>query len=394
MAPHSYDVVIIGGGNGGIAAAAQLRRRGAKDVALVDPAATHVYKPLQNYVGTGLAAASSLSRPQARLIPKGVAWHRSAAARIDGAERRVELEDGTALFGADIVLACGAVTDWNAVPGAEEALTSGTAVTTFEDDRLAATRDAIRSLTSGRAVFTLHEQPASGRETALKPLFLACDHWRRRGVLGSIEVELLHDGERLHPVDEIAVAIRRHLDAYGIVLRLGTRVREVEGPSITVDGPDGSRVVRTDLLHLLPPYAAPELVRASHLDGRDTGGFAAVDPVTLQHPRHPRVWCIGDAADLGDARTGGALRHQVQTVIENIQRQRTGRSLTEYDGYTVAPIATSRRSLVFGEYLSRSHEVTRSIPLLDNLRSRPWWYVLDRHVLPQLYWHGILKGRI
>jgi NADPH-dependent 2,4-dienoyl-CoA reductase/sulfur reductase-like enzyme len=390
----AHDVVIVGAGNGGIAAAAQLLRRGATDVAIIDPAVEHVYKPLQNYVGTGHAPLASLSRPQSRVIPAGVTWYRSAATHIDGEERSIELEDGTVLYGADIVIACGAVTDWQSIPGAEAALADGTACTTFEKDRLGPTRDRIRSLTSGVAVFTLHEQPASGRETALKPLFLACDDWHRRGVLGAIDVRLVHDGERLHPVAEIADVIREHLDAYGVTVHLATSVRAIDGHDVTLAGPDGTETLHTDLLHLLPPYAAPDVIGASGLDGPGSGGFAAVDPLTLQHPRHARVWCIGDAADLGDARTGGALRHQVQTVIENIHRHRLGRSLTEYDGYTVGPITTARRSLIFGEYLSRTHEVTRSIPLLDNLRSRPWWYLMDRYVLPQAYWHGILKGRI
>ncbi|WP_203136495.1 NAD(P)/FAD-dependent oxidoreductase [Microbacterium sp. JZ31] len=394
MATHAHDVVIVGGGNGGIAAAAQLLRRGASDVALVDPAADHVYKPLQNYVGTGLAAPSALTKPQADVIPDGVHWYRSAATRVDGAARRVELADGTELRAADLVIACGALTDWDALPGAVAALDSGHACTTFERDRLEDTWDRIRSLTSGRAVFTLHEQPASGRETALKPLFLACDHWRRRGVLKHIEVRLLHDGDRLHPVEPLEAEIRRHLDAYGIELTLGARVTGVEGRTVTVERQGRGEEVQTDLLHLLPPYKAPDLIRESGLDEPGTGGFAAVDPLTLRHPKHPRVWCIGDAADLGDARTGGALRHQVQTLVENIANRRMGRPLAPYDGYTVAPITTSRRSLSFGEYDSRTHEVRRTTGILDNIRSRPWWYALDRYVLPRIYWHGILKGRV
>ncbi|WP_261166995.1 FAD-dependent oxidoreductase [Microbacterium sp. Marseille-Q6965] len=394
MATHTHDVIIIGGGNGGIAAAAQLRRRGARDIVVVDPAAEHVYKPLQNYVGTGLAPASTLSRPQADVIPEGVAWARAAATRIDGGQRTVELEDGTVLRGGDILLACGAVTDWEALPGARAALGEGIACTTYERDHLEATWERIRTLTSGLAVFTLHDQPASGRETALKPLFLACDHWRREGVLDAIEVRLVHAGEALHPVAPIEEAIRRHLDAYGVITQLGTRVQRIDGRAVTLEGPDGTSAIQPDLLHLLPPYAAPALIRASRLDGPGTHGFARVDPLTLQHPDHARLWCIGDAAHLGDARTGGALRHQVQTVVENMHRHRKGRPLAEYDGYTVAPIATARRSLFFGEYDSRTHEVRRSVPLFDNLRSRPWWYLLDRQVLPQLYWHGILKGRI
>ena len=48
MSTLDYDVVVVGAGNGGLSAAALLKRRGCRDVALVEPSAVHVYKPLQN----------------------------------------------------------------------------------------------------------------------------------------------------------------------------------------------------------------------------------------------------------------------------------------------------------------------------------------------------------
>ncbi|HEU5486123.1 MAG TPA: hypothetical protein VFU98_14535, partial [Microlunatus sp.] len=108
---------------------------------------------------------------------------------------------------------------------------------------------------------------------------------------------------------------------------------------------------------------------------------------------HAGIWGVGDGCDLGDGRTGGALRHQVKIMIDNIQRARRGQSLINYDGYTVAPIATSRGRVSFGEY-DRHLQVRRSLPVPDQIRSRRIWWWLDRHVLPQVYWHRILKGRI
>ncbi|MDR7232954.1 FAD-dependent oxidoreductase [Agrococcus sp. BE272] len=388
-----HDVLIIGGGNGGLSAAAHLLRRGCRDVALIEPAEQHVYKPLQHYLGTGIASERELSRPQASLIPDGVRWYRSAAVAVDPERRAVRCADGTEVRGADLIVAPGARIDWSRLPGAERALAEGTAVTTFVDDLLPRTRQRLDALDRGRAVFQVHEQPASGRETAFKPLLISCDRWRARGVLDRIEVVLVHEGARLHPVAAIEAEIRRHLDDYGIDVRLGTRIRSIDGDAVELEGPAGETTLQADLLHLHPPYAAPAFLAESGLDDASSGGFAAVDPETLRHRRHPRVWAVGDGADLGDARTGGALREQVKTVVENIRRSRAGQPLERYDGYTVAPIATARRSLSFGEY-DRALRVRRSLPVPDEIRSRLVWHVLDRYGLPQVYWHRILKGRL
>jgi len=394
MSTSDYDVVVVGAGNGGLSAAALLKRRGCRDVALVEPSPVHVYKPLQNYVGVGLGEASELERFQADLIPAGVRWHQTSATRVDPATNSVHCADGTIVRGADLLLAPGARIDWDAIPGALDGLQDGRACTTYELNQLARTSDMIASLRSGRAVFTLHGQPASGRETALKPLFLACDHWRRRKVLDQIEVILVHDADALHPVPAIAREVRRHLDRYGVTLRAETTVTAVAGGNaLMVHGPAGPERLPADLIHLLPPYAAPEFVANSGLDADGTNGFIAVDPATLRHRAYPRIWAVGDAGDLGDARTGGGLRPQVKTVIDNIQRSRRGLPLSHYDGYTVAPIATARGKLSFGEY-DRQFRVRRSLPVPDEITARRAWWWLDRYVLPQIYWHRILKGRL
>lgn len=388
-----HDVLVIGAGNGGLSAAAHLRRRGCTDVGIIEPSERHVYKPLQNYVGTGLAAERELARPQESLIPEGVTWHRTAAVAIDPVRRSVRCADGSEVRGRDLIVAPGAIVDWSQLPGAEEALASGPAVTTFVDSELARTRDRIEGLRAGRALFQLGAQPASGRETALKPLFIACDTWRANGALDRISVILVHAGGRLHPVEAIEREIRRQLERWGVEVRPATHVTGLHGDVVDLAGPRGTSAERVDLVHLHPPYAAPRVIAESRLDAPGTGGFAAVDPETLQHPEHPRVWIVGDAGDLGDARTGGALRQQVKIAVENIRRARGGMPLERYDGYTVAPIATDRRSLSFGEY-DRELKVRHSLPVPDQIRANPLWYLLDRYALPQIYWHRILKGRL
>jgi len=214
-------------------------------------------------------------------------------------------------------------------------------------------------------------------------------------VRDAIDVILVHDEARLHPVSAIEAEWWRHLDDAGVDVRTGVRVAAVEGDDVVLAGAGGDERRRVDLLHLLPPYVAAPVVQASGLDAPGTGGFVDVDPETLRHRTHPRVWGIGDAAALGDARTGGALRSQTRIVVENIRHARAGEELERYDGSTVAPVATGAGRLSFAEY-DRSGALRRSLPVRarDQLRAHRAWYVLDRHVLPQVYWHGILTGRV
>ena len=150
--------------------------------------------------------------------------------------------------------------------------------------------------------------------------------------------------------------------------------------------------LRYDLLHLTPEHRAPEWIAAGGLsDG--TGSFITVDERTLQHPRHRRVWGLGDAADTHSSKSGGALRKQVPVVAYNIAAHRLGRALHEYDGYSVAPITTSRSRLLLAEF-DRDGALQPMFGLRDLARPRPWTLAFDRYLQPQLYWHGILTGRL
>ncbi len=393
---RQHDVVVVGGGNGGVSAAARLRREGCPDVVLVEPQDTHRYKPLYNYVGAGRASLAELSRPQADVIPDGVDWHRSEVVSVDPEQRTVTCADGAVLGYGDLVLAPGGRVAWEQLPGATEAVAAGRLCSTFVAELAVRTWQRVSQLTSGTAVFSIHADPSSGRETALKPLFMACDHWSREGCLDDIEVVLVCDTAALHPVPRIDREIRDALARYSVTLRTRTRVVGVEedGQVVVLDGGDGGvERLPVDLLHLLPPYTAPAFVAASGLDAPGTRGYLAVRADTLRHPDHDHVWCIGDGADLGTARTGGALRRQVAIMVENIRRSRRGEELQRYDGYTVAPIATSLDRLSFGEY-DGADQVVSSVPLVDQVTSRRVWWLVDRYLLPWTYWNRILRGKL
>src|SRR5690625_1761682 len=78
-----HRILIIGGGSAGISVAARLRRAGIEDVGLLEPSAKHYYQPLWTLVGGGRAPAEESVRPEAAVVPQGVAWIKDRAVDID-----------------------------------------------------------------------------------------------------------------------------------------------------------------------------------------------------------------------------------------------------------------------------------------------------------------------
>lgn len=388
-----HDVLVVGGGNAGISLAAKLLRDGARDVAVVEPKDTHHYRPLLSYVAGGAATLDDLSRPQREAMPDGVRWYRDRVVAVEPARSLVRLGGGEELTYGDLAVCPGSEVDWDAIPGSQEAMATPHAATSYTLEHAPRTWEMLSGLRAGRAVFAISGRHVPCGPVGLKPLFMAADHWRRAGRLDDIEVELLVEADRLVDEERSDRELRDAAAAFGVRVRTGVTLASVDAGSRTlrVTAPDDA--VAYDALYLAPPHRAPSWVAESDLATTGSEGFVAVDPHTLQHLAHPRVWGLGDVATVGTMPSGGALRKQVPVVAGNIAARRHGRPMQRYDGYTVAPVTTSRRRLLLAEY-DRDAQPQPTVPFPDLRRPRPSTLLFDRYLEPSIYWHRLLRGKV
>ena len=392
---EQHEVLVIGGGNAGISLAAKLLRDGVRDVAVVAPQPLHRYKPLLNYVGGGEATMADLERPMADVVPEGCTWIRDAVDAVDPAASTVRTRLGRTLRYTTLVLCPGLEEDWAATPGLQEAYADGWAASTYVPGSTPQVWPRLAALRTGTVVFTVPPEPASCGPTALKPLFLACDHWRRAGVLRDIDVRLVLPERTPVGIAEADEVLERALADYGVEVLRESRIERVDADlhSLAVTTPTGRQVVEdVAFAHAVPHYRAPGWLADSGLADPATG-LVDTDPETLRSRRHEAIWAIGDAAGVTPRPSGGALRKQVAVLSANIAATRSGGPLQRYDGYTVVPITVGRRTLTLTE-VDRGGRLTPSVPFVDPITPRrvTWW--ADRYALPQVYWRRILRGRV
>ncbi|MGY1741647.1 MULTISPECIES: NAD(P)/FAD-dependent oxidoreductase [unclassified Blastococcus] len=391
-----HEVLVVGGGNAGISLAARLLRDGVGGVTVVAPQPVHRYKPLLNYVGGGEATMAELERPMADVVPPGCTWVRDAVDAVDPAAATVTTRLGRVLRYGTLVLCPGLVEDWAATPGLQEAYADGWAASTYVPGSTPRVWPLLSSLRGGSVVFTVPPEPASCGPTALKPLLMACDHWRRSGVLADFDVRLVLPEATPTGVPHADEVLERALAGHGVEVLREARVERVDADlhTLTVGSPTGRRVLEdVAVAHAVPRYRAPRWIAGSGLAGDADPGLVDVDPFTLRHRRHPSVWALGDAADLRTRPSGGALRRQVAVLSANLAAARDGTAMQRYDGYTVVPITVARHTLSLTE-VDRDGRPSPSVPFVDPVRPRraTWWF--DRYALPQVYWRRILRGRV
>lgn len=396
-ADHHHQVVIIGGGNGGISVAARLARKGGQyDVAVIEPSGTHYYQPLWTLVGGGVVPREKSARPQADVIPDGVTWRRSSVTEILPDENQVITADGQRIGYEFLVVAPGIELNWGAVKGLAGNVGQAGVVSNYGYDQCERTWEAIRNFKGGTALFVMPPPPIKCAGAPQKIAYLADEAFRRQGVREQTRLIYAAGTPGIFAVKEYAESLDKVMARKGIETHYQHELVELRADAreaVFIDrGNDEQVVIEYDLLHVVPPQRAPAFVRESPL--ADAGGWLDVDKYSLQHPRYPNVFSLGDASGLPTSKTGAAIRKQAPVLVENLLAQLHGKSAdspASYDGYTACPLVTGYGKLILAEF-DYDLKPQESFPF-DQTRERWSMYQFKRRVLPAMYWKGILKGR-
>lgn len=397
MATEQHPIVIIGGGSAGITVAARLRRAGATGIAVIEPSPVHYYQPLWTLVGGGLADARKSARPEASVMPSGVRWIRGSAVGVDPERHRVLLADGGDVGFESLVVAPGIQLNWDGIAGLESTLGRDGVSSNYSYEMAPATWRFIQETTSGAAVFT---QPNGAIKCAGAPqkiAYLACDYWRRQGVLQDIDVHMVLPTPGMFGVPEFARILEQVVERYGITVHFTSEAVEIDADKREVVvrslADDTKARLPYDVLHVVPPQLAPDWIRSGPLaDPANPAGYVEVDQHTLQHVRYPDVFALGDASNTPNSKTGAAVRHQAPVLVQNLMAHRSGTPLVgSYDGYASCPLTTARDRMLLAEF-DYTMQPAPSIPILNTTREHRDFGLLKKVGLPVLYWNLMLRG--
>lgn len=392
-----HKVVIVGGGSAGISVASRLVRD-VDDVALIEPSDKHYYQPLWTLVGAGCSTIAKSERAESSVMPKKVTWIKDAADSFDPDNNAVHTTGGETI-GYDVLIVCpGIQLDWDKIPGVTDTLGRNGVSSNYRPDLAPKTWEFIKNTTSGTAVFTMPSGPIKCAGAPQKIAYLACDQWRRLGVLDKIDVHLVLPTPRMFGIPVFADELDKVVADYGINVHFEAELESVDADAKKAtfksmnEGGDGFSLPY-DMMHVVPHQSAPDWVKSSPLATDAPTGYVDIDKNTLQHVEYPNVFSLGDAGSSPNSKTGAAIRKQAPVVAANVVRQLAGGDPTQnYGGYASCPITTSTHSMLLAEF-DYTMEPTPSIPVINTLKPRRDMWYLKKYGLPALYWNLMLKGR-
>lgn len=394
MSRH-HQILVVGGGTGGLSVAARLRAAAPTlDVAVVEPSEHHFYQPIWTLVGAGLFDKAISRRPQADYLPPGATWIKDRVASFEPDKSAITLAGGDAVTYDQLVVALGMQLDWDEIEGLAGQLGKDGICSNYSFDHVDSTWKFLKDMKGGNAVFTFPSTPIKCAGAPQKIMYLADDWLRKTGARERSNIVYASATPAIFGVQYYREALESVVERKGIETHYRhdlVAVRPKSKEAIFRDLDTGSELVlRYELLHVVPPQSAPDVIKQSALANKD--GWVEVDKYTTQHVRFPNVFSLGDCSSLPTSRTGAAIRKQAPVTVENLLALRAGKPPSaRYDGYASCPLVTGYGKLILAEF-DYDGNPKESFPF-DQRRERYSMYLLKAYGLPLLYWNGMLRGR-
>ena len=395
---QTFDIVIIGGGSaGGAVAASLLKRQPSLNIAIIEPAEQHYYQPAWTLVGGGAFDIKKSVRPMVDCLPKAATLIRAAATTFEPERNLVHTDVAGSFFYHQLIVAPGLQLNWDAIIGLSETLGKNGVTSNYRFDLAPYTWQLAKHLKAGKAIFTQPPMPIKCAGAPQKAMYLSCFEWERTGALKNIDVEFDNAGAVLFGVADFVPALMTYVKRYNAKLCFNSTLVAVDGVAkkawFNIKDAEGhvTKVEKTfDMLHVVPPQTAPDFIKQSPLANVD--GWVDVNQATLQHHKFTNIFSLGDVCSSPNAKTVAAARQQAVVVAENLLAMRENKPLPmTYYGYGGCPLTVEKGKIILAEFgfggilLPTFKRINSVIP------SRLFWH-LKRHILPWLYWHGMLKG--
>jgi NADH:ubiquinone reductase (H+-translocating) len=362
-------VLIVGGGFAGVTCAQQLAKHDI-DVILLDRNNYHQFQPMLYQVATAQIAAYDIARPLRGIFrhDETVDVRRTAAASIDPDTRSVTTPSGSVLSGDYLVVAAGAQANFFGTPGAPEHALPLYSVNDAERlrarllDVLDLTVERPDLIDQGSLNFVIVGGGPTGVETAgaLAEVLTDIVPERYQSLTDRAEVHLVDHGQvLLAPFSEKAHAYAaKRLERDGVSLHLGIGVKDVSPDRVTLT--DGSTIMTRTVVWGGGEKPA-DVVTAGELPQGHGGRIDVQRDLTVAG--HPKVYVLGDAANIPDAdgkvlpQLGSVAQQSGAWAARNILDEIAGKERSDFRYKDKGIMAMIGRNAAIAEMGPHRHEV-------------------------------------
>ncbi|KAF9823283.1 hypothetical protein SFRURICE_019092, partial [Spodoptera frugiperda] len=338
-------ILVIGGGTAGCAMAAKFTRRLPKDsVIVLEPMKDHYYQPLFTLAGAGIVTLNQSRRLEENVLPKKAKWIQDFAQCIMPDRNKVMTANGHCIDYEYLIVAAGMNNDYDKVPGLYQALedkTSGVS-SIFAAEYCEKTFSDMQKHKEGNAIFTYPDSLIKCPGAPQKIAYLADSYFNKTGVRTKTAIYYntclpVIFGVPKYAKELMKVVKRKHINVnYKTVLK---EVRPDKKEAVFFNKEKCEDfVMNYSMLHVTPPMLTPDFLR-TNASLVDEHGYLEVDKFTLQSPKYPNIYGIGDCINTPNSKTAAAIAAQSYVLEHNLlATMKKDEPKLKYNGYGACPL--------------------------------------------------------
>ncbi|ERI08718.1 NAD(P)/FAD-dependent oxidoreductase [Aneurinibacillus aneurinilyticus] len=316
-------IVILGGGFGGLNAALLLGKKTQSslcEIVLVSDTSRFVFRPSLIWVPFNNRQVEEISFPINKIAEKvGIRFIQKKVASILPKERKVLCQDGTQLVYDYLIIAAGAVPDWEKIEGLK-----GNTASVYDTHAALQTKIQVEKIQSGQPIIigVAQQNPAQG--PAYEFLFELHTFLHKRNIRCPItfftyEKELLnHQGKRG------SLILENHMKEKQISYYCDVSIAQVQPGCLQLS--NGISFPYSFSL-ILPPYRGADFIFSSP-DLAHENGLLPTNK-TLQSTQWENIYVVGDANAMKKYKSGRAAEIQGKIAAGNILNRIKGNSQQE-----------------------------------------------------------------
>jgi len=290
----SKTVLILGGGMGGLVAANELRKKLSAEhkIILIDKSGHHFFYPSMLWILEGIRTPAQIVQEFDQLIRKGIEFHQAEVSKIDLAGKKVKA--GGVSFAYDyLIIALGAELNCKAVLGveAEQCL--------YELPGILKSKETLENFSGGKVFVVILSKPYRCPAAPYEASLLLHSLFKKKGIRDKVDLRIftVEEGPMEVAGPKISAAVKDMVESQGIKYHPKYKLVSVDNDKkeIVFENGENSEKYNFDLLLIVPPHKAPDVVSLAGLLGES--GWIPVNPQTLE-TKHPGVFAIGDITSI------------------------------------------------------------------------------------------------
>lgn len=409
-------IVIVGGGAAGITMAAYLSEMiHDEDITIIEPNVKHHYQPGYTMIAGGVFDADDVVKDTKSLLPRNVKWIQDSVKELNPENNSLTTKKSGVVDYDYMVLVPGGQLNFDLIEGiSRKELGKGNAHCIYDFNGAQKCYEAITKLPQkkdAQLVFADTYTKIKCGGAPKKIAFMTEDYLRNEKAREGKQVNFYTNsgslfkpavfGDRLEELfeqKEIKPHFQHRLVSVDTYAKKAV-FEKLPAPTLTATPFDANYEkvnLDYDFLHFVPPMSAPDFIKKSDVVVKQGdlkhGGWVDVDKYTMIHNRYSNIVSLGDVSSLPTSKTGAAIRIQAPIAAKNLIAIMEGKTPTEkYNGYTACPIVTEYGKVLMCEF-GYDKEVMPSFSMLDPGVDRSMWWMLKKHGLKPMYYHGMLTG--